>query len=221
MLPPMTSPSDTGSKGCRCAGTAEEDEHGGNGEARQEDHGRRRVGEQAEGDARVLDVVDAERAERCDGIADRQPRRDDRLRQLVGDDRGAGDHGERGPLRKPGAEMALAPQRSAAVRSSMSPTRTSTRRGGLGPGRLAHAFSWQPLVVEAESCVRDGVEPLLRDRRRRRRRTVPYVPLSIRSERVVDLGDDVARRSPPATGRTRGRRDRWRGRRGAGRRQPY
>src|SRR5918911_2543463 len=79
------------------AGAAEEAEHPRDGDAREHDHDRRRAGEEAERDPGVLDVVDRERPEDVIRLVEREPARDDVLRELVGGDRRRRDGDEREP----------------------------------------------------------------------------------------------------------------------------
>ena len=85
----------------------EEEQHPADGERGEDDDDRRRAREEAERDARVLHVVDRERPEHLHLVVERELRRDDVLRQLVGGDRGDGDRAEREPLGRAGRERAL------------------------------------------------------------------------------------------------------------------
>ena len=80
------------------SGTCEEDEHPADRERGQRRHEPGCVREQAEGDARVLDVVDRERAEDVHLIVQRELTRDDVLRHLVGQDGRSNDEAQADPL---------------------------------------------------------------------------------------------------------------------------
>ncbi len=84
-----------------CAGAGEENEHPGDGDTGEEDDGRRRRREQAEGDTGVLHVMDRERPDDVHRIPQLELRSNDRLRHLVGDDCRQGDGNERDPLAPP------------------------------------------------------------------------------------------------------------------------
>ena len=124
-----------------------------------------------------------------DRVADREPRRDDPLRQLVGDDRGAGDDGERSPLRGAGAERALgARDRLQRVGRRADADVEPPRRHRCGRARSTVLLA--ALVSHAERRVRARPRAAPRGSPRRRRRTCRRCRLDAR-QRLVDLGDDV------------------------------
>src|SRR5918911_4448490 len=80
------------------AGAGEEPEHPRDGDPGEDDHDRRRAGEEAERDPRVLDMVDGERADHAHLLVEGEAARDDVLRQLVGREGRGGHRDEGGPL---------------------------------------------------------------------------------------------------------------------------
>ena len=76
----------------------EEEEHRTDRNRGQRDHDGCRAREEAEGDARVLDVVNRERPDEADSRVDREMAADDVFRQLVRADRSRSDEPEADPL---------------------------------------------------------------------------------------------------------------------------
>src|SRR5215211_739755 len=102
--------------------SAEEDDHPAHGDGSQDNHARRRRRKEAKGDSGVLHVVDRERADHVDRLAEGERRRDDRLRHLVGRNRGPRDGDQRDPLAQSRAKRAPgAPLRNHAVRGRPHP----------------------------------------------------------------------------------------------------
>src|SRR5262245_28444917 len=89
------------------SGVREEHEHRADRDGGDRDHDRCAAPEEAEGDPGVLDVVDGERSDDVDALAEGEGPTDDLLRQLVGEDRGPRDDEERDPLRPACRERAL------------------------------------------------------------------------------------------------------------------
>ena len=80
------------------AGAREVDDHPGDGDRVSTITAAVALAEQAEGDPRVLDVVDRERPDHLHLFVEAELAGDDVLRQLVGDDRGHGDRGQADPV---------------------------------------------------------------------------------------------------------------------------
>ena len=196
MLPPSTSPSATGSSGCRRAGAGEEDEHPADGDGGQGDHD---------------DVVAS--AKRPKAIPEfwtwwieNGPAISHRLaeRERAGDDdrfvswsatTAAPAIDERARATAPArAERAARRPRSGCSAFVDEPTRTSS--GRAAPSRRAGSLNPAPAVALSSMqsvAYGIGVEPLDRDRLAADARSVPYVPVVDPRERVVDLADDVRR----------------------------
>ena len=133
--------------------------------------------------------MDAEGADRGHRVADRKAHRDDRLRQLVGDDRRAGDDEQRDPLRQPAPTRPLgARDRLQGVRRGADANVDAPRR--VGAGGLAQPCSWRRLSSRQSVAYGNGVEPLLRDRGAADGAGAVRARLDPR-ERLVDLGDHV------------------------------
>src|SRR5262245_18469821 len=79
-------------------------EHPADGDERQQDHEPRRGGDEPEGDARVLDVVDRQRADDLDVLVESELARDHVLGQLVGDDGGDRDRAQGDPVTRSGGQ---------------------------------------------------------------------------------------------------------------------
>ena len=134
-------------------------------------------------------MVDRERPDDVDAVAERERPPDDLLRELVGDDRRAGDE-QRG---RSTAHVPAPSERSADETGwsafAVEPMRTSTGGRSVRAGSLIAALQ-RALVVDAERRVRHGLEPLLADRAAADRAASVRAVVDP-AERGLDLDEEV------------------------------
>ena len=151
-------------------------------------------------------MVDPERPDDVHALVEREPARDDVLRELVGRDRRERDRRERSPLRGAGARASVARTRPARARRSMS--RRERRRGGRARSPALRLSR----VVDAERRPRVRLETLRRDLLAARRARAVGALLDA-LERRLDLRRAPAPSSRPACSRSRDSASPWRSRR--------
>ena len=162
MLPPSTSPRATGSTGWRRP-DGRRTRASRRPRSRHRDHDRGAAPEQPEGDPGVLDVVDRERPDDVDAVAELERPADDLLRELIGEDRRAGDEREDRSIAPALRRASARRTRPAGARSRSS--RCGRRRRSRRSSRARSSpLSWSALVVDAKRCVRHRLQSLLPDR---------------------------------------------------------
>ena len=145
-------------------------------------------------------MVDRQRPDELHLVVERELRRDDVLRELVGDDRGDGDGAEREPLGRAGGERARRVENGVSP-SVAEPTRTSS---GVRAATSPSPRSSVALAVDAEARPRPRLQSLLADRLAARScRCRTCRPRCARARRRSARGP--APSAPRACSRSRGR----------------